>query len=137
LFYELSHIKIKPIAFNYIFENDLLLNLLFQPGHMRYSIILFLAFFASCDYGSFDKDKRQIMAKDYILWRLPAHSTDFDVISFREDTLNNMLDSNFKRSIGYTLEYHFTDSTKQFQQKKATVLFTPDGRSIITAINQP
>jgi hypothetical protein len=104
---------------------------------MRYTIILLVLFFASCDYGSFDKDKRQIMAKDYIHWHLPPHTIDFDVTSFKEDTLNNMLDSNFKRPIGYTLEYRFTDSTKQVQQKKATVLFTPDGHSIITSINQP
>jgi hypothetical protein len=104
---------------------------------MRYIIILLLLFLASCDYGSFDKDKRQIMAKDYIHWHLPPHSTDFDVTSFKEDTLNNMLDSNFKRPISYTLDYRFTDSTKQVQQKTTTVLFTPDGHSIITSINQP
>jgi hypothetical protein len=104
---------------------------------MRYFIILFVIFFASCDYGSFDKDKRQIMAKDYIHWHLPPHSTDFDVTTFREDTLNNMPDSNFKRPIGYTLNYHFTDSTGHIQDKTETVLFTPDGHSIITTINQP
>lgn len=104
---------------------------------MRYLIILLAIFFIGCDYGSFDKDKRQIMAKDYVHWHLPPHSTDFDVTSFREDTLNNMPDSNFKRPIGYMLEYHYTDSTRQIQQKRATVLFTPDGHSIITSINQP
>jgi hypothetical protein len=100
-------------------------------------IFLSLLFFTSCDYGSFDKDKRQIMAKDYVRWHLPPHSTDFDVISFKEDTLNNMIDSNFKRPIAYTLSYHFTDSTNHIQQKTSTVLFTPDGHSIISTINQP
>ena len=104
---------------------------------MRYFIILVLIFLASCDYGSFDKDKRQIMAKDYVRWNLPPHSTDFDITSFSEDTLSSMLDSNFKRPIRYTLVYHFTDSTKNVLQKKATILFTPDGHSIITTINQP
>lgn len=104
---------------------------------MRYFILLLVLFFTGCDYGSFDKDKRQIMAKDYIHWHLPPHSTDFDVTAFKEDTLNNMLDSNFKRPIAYGIEYRYIDSTKQLQQKKATVLFTPDGHSIITAINQP
>jgi hypothetical protein len=104
---------------------------------MRYIILLSVLFFASCDYGSFDKDKRQIMAKDYVRWHLPQHSTDFDVISFKEDTLNNMIDSNFKRPIAYTLNYHFTDSADHIQQRASTVLFTPDGRSIITPINQP
>ena len=104
---------------------------------MRYLIIISILFFSSCDYGSFDKDKRQIMAKDYVHWHLPSHSFDFDVNSFKEDTLNNMLDSNFKRPIAYTIDYHFTDSLNTVQQKTATVLFTPDGHSIITTINQP
>lgn len=77
------------------------------------------------------------MAKDYVHWHLPPHSLDFDVNSFKEDTLNNMLDSNFKRPIAYTIDYHFTDSLHTVQQKTATVLFTPDGHSIITTINQP
>lgn len=104
---------------------------------MRYIILLSVLFFESCDYGSFDKDKRQIMAKDYIRWHLPPHSTNFDVTSFREDTMNNMLDSNFKRPIAYTLHYHFTDSTDHIQERTSAVLFTPDGHSIITTINQP
>ncbi|HWI89949.1 MAG TPA: hypothetical protein VNT20_01690 [Flavisolibacter sp.] len=104
---------------------------------MRYTILLFVLIFASCDYGSFDKDKRQIMAKDYIRWHLPKHSTEFDVTSFKEDTLNNMIDSNFKRPIGYTINYRFTDSLNHIQQKTATVLFTPDGHSIISTIHQP
>lgn len=104
---------------------------------MRYLIISFILFLTSCDYGAFDKDKRQIMAKDYVREHLPLHSTDFDVTAFKEDTLNQMLDSNFKHSISYLLDYHFTDSTNKVQQKKTTVLFTPDGHSIITAINQP
>lgn len=104
---------------------------------MRYLFILFIVSLASCDYGSFDKDKRQMMAKDYVEWHLPAHATDFDITAFREDTINNMIDSNFKHALAYTLDYKFTDSTHQVQQKKSTVLFTPDGHSIITAISQP
>lgn len=77
------------------------------------------------------------MAKDYVRWHLPQHATDFDILSFKEDTINNMLDSNFKRPIAYTINYQFADSLKQIQQKTATVLFTPDGHSIITTINQP
>jgi hypothetical protein len=104
---------------------------------MRYLVVAFVLFFTSCDYGTFDKDKRQIMAKDYIEWHLPPHSSNFDITAFREDTVSNMLDSNFKHPISYTLDYHFTDSTNEVQQKRTTVLFTPDGHSIITAINQP
>lgn len=104
---------------------------------MRYIILLSVLFFSSCDYGSFDKDKRQIMAKDYVRWHLPLHSTDFDITSFKEDTINYMLDSNFKRPIAYTLNYHFTDSTDHIEQRTTTVLFTPDGHSLISTINQP
>jgi hypothetical protein len=104
---------------------------------MRYPFILTIAFLTSCDYGAFDKDKRQIMAKDYVEWHLPAHATEFDITAFHEDTVTNGIDSNFKHSLSYDVSYHFTDSTHQVQQKTTSVLFTPDGHSIITAINQP
>ena len=104
---------------------------------MRYLFILSIVILAGCDYGSFDKDKRQIMAKDYVEWHLPPHSTDFNVTTFREDTLRNLPDSNFKEALGSTLDYHFTDSTHQVQQKRMTVLFAIEGHSIISAISQP
>lgn len=102
---------------------------------MRYTILLLVVLLASCDYGSFDKDKRQIMAKDYIRSQLPSHSHDFDITAFREDTLNDSPDSNFKRPIAYTLNYSYTDSTGVLQTKTATVLFTPNGHSIISTLN--
>jgi len=104
---------------------------------MRYFIVLSIVFFTGCDYGSFDKDKRQIMAKDYIERHLSQHARDFDIESFKEDTINYMLDSNFSNVITYSLNYHFTDSVNRIQQKKTTVLFTPDGHSIITSIDEP
>ena len=104
---------------------------------MRYIFFSCVLFFTSCDYGAFDKDKRQIMAKDYIEWHLPQHSSNFDITAFKEDTVRNVPDSNFKRAISYTLDYHFTNSTNQVQQKRTSVLFTLDGQSIITAMNQP
>ena len=116
---------------------DLFLNFLRQPKPMRYSLVLLIVFLAGCDYGSFDKDKRQIMAKDYVRRHLPAHSGSFDVISFKEDTVKNMIDSNFRNPIAYTLHYQFIDSSNHIQDKVATVLFTPDGHSIITTIYQP
>ena len=104
---------------------------------MRYFIVLSIVFFTSCDYGSFDKDKRQIMAKDYIDLHLPQHARDFDIESFKEDTINYGPDSNFSHVIAYTLDYHFTDSINRVQKKKTTVLFTPGGHSIITSIDEP
>jgi penicillin V acylase-like amidase (Ntn superfamily) len=104
---------------------------------MRYLLFVSILIFTSCDYGTFDKDKRQIMAKDYVEWHLPAHATGFDITAFHEDTLSNDIDSNFSHSLAYNLSYHFTDSSQHMQQKTTNVLFTPDGHSIITAINQP
>jgi penicillin V acylase-like amidase (Ntn superfamily) len=104
---------------------------------MRYLLFASVLIFTRCDYGSFDKDKRQIMAKDYVEWHLPPHATEFDITAFHEDTVSDGIDSNFKHSLAYNLSYHFTDSSHQVQQKRTTVLFTPDGHSIITAINQP
>jgi hypothetical protein len=104
---------------------------------MRYVIVLLAVFLTACDYGSFDKDKRQIMAKDYVREHLPPHATDFDITAFREDTLNSSPDSNFKRPIGYMLDYHFTDSTGRVQEERTVVVFTPDGHSIVNAIKEP
>lgn len=98
---------------------------------MRYTIILLILFLASCDYGSFDKDKRQILAKDKVRSKLPPHSTDFDITAFKEDTLTTWPDSNIKHPIRYTLNYKFSDSTNTLQSHKAEVIFAPDGHSII------
>jgi hypothetical protein len=104
---------------------------------MRYLFIGCILIITSCDYGEFNSDKRQIIAKDYVEWHLPRHATDFDITTFNEDTITSGLDSNFKHSLAYSLQYHFTDSNHHVQQKRTTVLFTPDTYSIITAINQP
>lgn len=98
---------------------------------MRYTLLLLIILLAGCDYGSFDKDKRQIMAKDFVRRHLPPRSRDFDVTGFREDTLKNYPDSNLKRPIGYTLNYQYTDSTGQLLQKTITMIFAPDGHSIV------
>jgi hypothetical protein len=104
---------------------------------MRYFFLVSIVFLSACDYGVFDKDKRQILAKDYVHSHLPPHVTNFDITSFREDTISNMLDSNFKHAIAYTLHYQFTDSLTHIQQRQTIVLFTPDGHSIITSIEKP
>ena len=104
---------------------------------MKYLFIFLSICIISCDYGSFDKDKRQIMAKDAVREQLPRRSRNFDVTAFREDTLNGFPDSDFKRPIGYSLDYQFTDSTGQLQTRNATVVFTPDGHSIVKVNSQP
>lgn len=103
---------------------------------MKFLLLLLSICILSCDYGSFDKDKRQIMAKDAVRGQLPQHSRNFDITGFREDTLDRLPGSNFDRPLGYTLNYEYTDSTGQLQTKQATVVFTPDGHSVIkTSVN--
>jgi uncharacterized protein YcfL len=101
---------------------------------MRYQLLLvFVAIFVfNCESATFDMDKRQIVAKDVIRKKLSA-ARDFDIVSFKEDTLSSWTDSTFKQPIRYTLNFVYTDSTGVVQNKNGVVLFTPDGRSIITA----
>lgn len=99
----------------------------------RSFLIVFLALLlASCENAAFDKDKRQIVAKDAIRRKLPRASKNFDVVRYKEDTLASWSDTIFKRPIRYTLDYVYTDSSGAVQQKTGAVLFTPDGRSMIT-----
>lgn len=94
-------------------------------------ILLIITTF-SCENHRFDSDKRQIMAKDEIRSKLnKAHS--FDVTGFNEDTVYNTADSNFKKLIRYQLSIKFIDSNKIEQNKTAVVLFTPDGKSILSS----
>jgi hypothetical protein len=99
---------------------------------MRYILlIIFPLLLAGCEATSFDKDKRQIEAKDEIRAMLPRAARSFDVINFKEDTLASWKDSSFKHPVQYTLDFVYTDSTGALQQKTGQVVFTPDGRSII------
>jgi hypothetical protein len=70
------------------------------------------------------------MAKDEIRSELKK-VRDFDVTGFSEDTVNNFPDSNFKKVIRYSLDIQYTDSNKNFQEKKGIVFFTPEGNAII------
>lgn len=93
-------------------------------------VLLAASAFISCESHNFDGDKRQIMAKDEIRHKL-HNVRDFDVTGFYEDTLQNPVDSNFKKMIRYSLDVTYKDSNQVTQEKKAIVLFTPDGQSII------
>lgn len=100
---------------------------------MRYILILSILFLAGCDSGSFDKDKRQIMAKNVLHSQLPPHATDFDITSFKEDTVPKM-DSAFKNAIRYTMNFEYVDSTKALQTAKGEIYFAPDGHSVIRSV---
>ena len=72
------------------------------------------------------------MAKDAIQDKLhKAHS--FDISFFKEDTVALTNDPYYKKVIQYTLNIEFLDSNKLLQKKKGIVLFTPDGKSIISS----
>lgn len=101
-------------------------------------LILVIAFFAySCESGSFDKDKRQIVAKNAIREKL-AGARNFDITGFREDTLNDWPDTTLRRPIQYSLDFQYTDSAGSLQKRNGSVIFTADGRSpLLTRIANP
>ena len=105
-----------------IFKNTCLRGIIF---------LLLISAASSCDNHRFDSDKRQIIAKDQIRSELKK-VRNFDVTGFSEDTINNFSDSNFKKVIRYSLDIQYTDSNKNFQEKKGIVFFTPDGNAIIS-----
>jgi len=99
---------------------------------MRYIFFLFFPLLlASCEAASFDRDKRQIMAKDEVRSTLLPNAKGFDVTSFREDTLASWTDTLVKHPLQYTLDFIYTDSTGMLHQNTAHVIFTPDGKSIL------
>lgn len=101
---------------------------------MKYSLLVFLLFmFFSCENPRFDKDKRQLIAKDEIRNKL-QRARSFDITGFKEDTLSNFPDTTFKRPIRYILDFVYKDSNNVLQKKKGIVIFTPDGNSIISTI---
>ena len=93
--------------------------------------VLVFTFF-SCENPRFDKDKRQIIAKDEIRSKL-RRARAFDITGFKEDTLSTFPDSTFKHPIRYTLDFVYKDSTNVLQKKRGIVIFTPDGNSIISS----
>ena len=91
------------------------------------------ALFCSCQNERNAADMRQIMAKDDILSQLHKISS-FDITGFKEDTLTDIIPgTSLKRTIRYELDISYVDSNKVQQNKKGIVLFTPDGKSIISA----
>lgn len=88
---------------------------------------------AGCENANFDKDKRQIAAKDAIRDLLPWRTRNFDVVSFSEDTLASWTDTTVKRPLRYNLNFAYTDSAGQVQNKQGYAMFAPDGKSLLTA----
>lgn len=110
-----------------------------KPFHSRqvFAILLLFVFIApiffSCETHNFDRDKRQIMAKDEIRSKLhKIHG--YDITGFREDTVDATAEAGLKKAIRYQLEFQYVDSTSALQKKTGDVFFTPDGLSIIHSI---
>lgn len=93
-------------------------------------LLVFSAF--ACENESFDKDKRQIVAKNVIREKL-RRSRSFDIVSFKEDTLASSPDTMIKNLIRYSLNFVYTDSTGTVQHRNGVVLFTPDGKSLLNS----
>ena len=102
---------------------------------MRYLLLFVLLISIGCENHSFDSDKRQLIAKDQI--RRQLHKARlFDVTGFKKDTLDSYTDTSIKKPLRYQLDFVFTDSSGQVQNKKGEVVFTPDGKSVLhTRIN--
>ncbi len=94
-------------------------------------LILLVTGFFSCENHRYDSDKRQIMAKNEIESKL-RRDRSFDITGFNEEIVQNAPDTNFKKQIKYTLDFVYIDSNKNFQQKRGTIMFTPDGFSVIS-----
>ena len=90
-----------------------------------------IAMLNSCETKSFESDKRQIIAKDEIRNKI-SRGADFDVVSFREDTLHSSPDTNFIKPIQYTLDIVYKDSNR-LVQKKGLVIFTPTSNQVISS----
>ena len=97
---------------------------------MKYLFLLFLLALVACDTHSFERDKRQIIAKDEIRRQLRG-IRGYSITSFKEDTLQTWTDSVIIHPIRYTLDFNYNDSAGKPQNKKAIVIFTPSGNAIL------
>ena len=98
----------------------------------KLSFLLLLFLLISCENHRFDSDMRQIEAKNLIMHELHRPKS-FDVTGFSQDTIPVEGNENFKKEIRYLLDIEYLDSNNVFQKKQAIVLFTPDGRSVISS----
>jgi hypothetical protein len=98
----------------------------------RYIVIPVIAF-SGCETQQFDSDKRQIMAKNEVRDKI-GRVSNFDILSFREDTLTISSDTNFIKPLQYTLDFIYTDSNHNTQKKRGLVIFTPDANQVIKCI---
>ncbi len=99
---------------------------------MRITLFLLAIVFYSCENHSFDRDQRQIIAKNEFR-KMLHHNPTLDVISFNEDTLSSYPDTSFKQPIRYTINFSYKDSSGNRLSKTGEVIFTPNGNSILSS----
>lgn len=100
---------------------------------MKYiCLFILIIIIFSCENNSFDRDKRQLVAKNEIREKL-GNIQSFDITGFKEDTLHDYNDAAFQDAIRYKLNVAYKDSAGRLQNKEAFVIFTPDGKSLINA----
>ena len=106
---------------------------------MRYFLLLCTVILCSCETHTFDGDKRQIIAKDEVRKAIRGRGSQFDVVSFTQDTLTNFPDTLVQSPLRYTLHFTYVDSSGTHQQKTAHVLFARNGLSVLNTqiVNQP
>lgn len=101
-----------------------------QDSAILLLFVFLLPIFFSCETHNYDRDKRQIMAKDEI--RSKLHKIrDYNITAFREDTVDANDDAGLKKEIRYRIDFQYTDSNNVLQKKTGDVFFTPEGSSII------
>ena len=97
---------------------------------MKYITVSLLLLLAACEARNFDSDKRQIIAKEWARRQLHRNRS-FSITSFSEDTLQVWPDTMISHPIRYTINFVYNDSTGSVQNKKAEVIFTPEGNDIL------
>ena len=93
-----------------------------------YWLLLLLA--GSCQSRGFERDQRQLIAKDLVLQKVTEQS-GLRMLHFREDTLDTPADTLFKKTIQYTLFFSYKDSMNQLKNGKGEVVFDPTGRAVL------
>lgn len=97
---------------------------------MRIVLLLITLVLFSCEKHTFDSDRRQIVAKNLLRQTVKNRRT-FDVLQFKEDTLDSYPGTTGIRPIRYTIKYTYRDSTNTLVQRTGEVLFAPDGQSVL------
>jgi len=100
---------------------------------MRILLLLVTLVFFGCEKHTFESDHRQIVAKDLLRQTVKNRST-FDVLQFKEDTLDHYPGTTVVHPIRYTIEYVFRDSSNTLLRRTGEVIFAPDGNSVLETI---